>query len=78
MKSGDIQNATIKIHALKSSSRIIGALDLGELAEELEAAGNENNTEKLDERIDELLLRYRKIGEALSPLISVAEPDESA
>lgn len=54
------------------------SLDLGELAEELEITGNENDTEKLRVGIDELLLRYRKIGEALSPLISVAEPDESA
>ena len=76
-KSADIKNATIKIHALKSSSRIIGATDLGELAQELENAGNENDTEKLGERIDELLYRYRKIGEALSPLIGVEEPNES-
>ena len=75
-KSADIKNATIKIHALKSSSRIIGATDLGELAQELENAGNENDTEKLGERIDELLYRYRKIGEALSPLIGVDEPNE--
>ncbi|MCR5685984.1 MAG: response regulator [Lachnospiraceae bacterium] len=76
-RSGDIRNATIKIHALKSSSRIIGAMDLGELAQELENAGKENDTEKFGERIDELLERYRKIGEALSPLISINEPDES-
>ncbi len=50
---------------------------MGELAQELENAGNENDTEKLGERIDELLERYRKIGEALSPLISDDEPDES-
>ena len=76
-KSGDIKNATIKIHALKSSSRIIGATNLGELAQELENAGNENDTEKLGEHIDELLERYRKIGEALSPLIGGDESDES-
>ncbi|MCR5789149.1 MAG: response regulator [Lachnospiraceae bacterium] len=76
-KSGDIKNTTIKIHALKSSSRIIGAADLGELAQELENAGNENDTKKLGEHIDELLERYRKIGEALSPLTGVDEPDES-
>ncbi len=76
-RSGDIRNATIKIHALKSSSRIIGAMDLGELAQELENAGNANDTEKLGERIDELLERYRRIGEALLPLISPNEPDES-
>ncbi len=69
-KAGDIENLTIRIHSLKSSSRIIGASDLGEIAQELENAGHENDTDKLDEHMDELLDRYRKIGEALSPLIS--------
>ncbi len=76
-RSGDIKNATIKIHAMKSSSRIIGATDLGELAQELENAGNEGDTVKLGDHIDELLMRYRKIGEALSPLLSDEEADES-
>ena len=76
-KSGDIKNTTIKIHALKSSSRIIGATDLGELAQELENAGNEGDTEKIEAHIDELLSRYRKIGEALSPLLDSDEPDDS-
>ncbi|MBR5088317.1 MAG: response regulator [Ruminiclostridium sp.] len=74
---GDIKNATIKIHAMKSSSRIIGATDLGELAQELENAGHENDAEKLGARIDELLERYRRIGEALAPLINTDETDES-
>ena len=75
-RSGDVKNATIKIHALKSSSRIIGASDLGELAQELENAGDANDIEKLGGGIDELLERSRKIGEALLSLISVEEPDE--
>ncbi len=74
---GDIKNATIKIHAMKSSSRIIGATDLGELAQELENAGHENDAEKLGARIDELLERYRRIGEALALLINTDETDES-
>ena len=34
---------TIKVHALKSSARIIGASKLSKLAEELEMAGKSNN-----------------------------------
>ena len=75
--SGDIKGATVKIHALKSSSRIIGATDLGELAQELENAGNEGDTEKLGSEIGNLLDRYKKIGEALSPLVLDDEPDDS-
>ena len=75
--SGDIKNTTIKIHALKSSSRIIGATMLGELAQELENAGNEGNVKKLSEHMDELLSRYRAIGEGLSPLLGSNEQGDS-
>ncbi len=69
LKNGDIKNATVKIHAIKSTSRVIGAMDLGSLAEELEAAGNTNDTDKLNAHTDELLSRCRKLGEQLSPLL---------
>ncbi len=36
----DIKNYTIKVHAMKSSARIIGANDLSALAKDLEAAGD--------------------------------------
>ena len=75
-EAGDIKGATIKIHALKSSSRIIGATDLGELAQTLENAGNAGDTEKLSAEIGTLLSRYRKIGEALSPLVSEETSDD--
>ena len=42
-KQKDWDNYTIKIHALKSSARLIGALDLGSEAELLEKAGKEGN-----------------------------------
>ena len=70
---GDIRNATVKIHSLKSTSRVIGAMDLGALAEELEAAGNANDTEKLNERTGELLERCRAFVSCLSPLTDTDE-----
>ena len=69
MDSGDINNATIKIHALKSTSRIIGAGDLGDLAQELENAGKAGDEETLKRRLPELLDRCCRVGELLSPLI---------
>ncbi len=39
----DIRLYTIKVHALKSSARIVGALGLAEYAESLENAGNKND-----------------------------------
>ena len=38
---------TIKVHALKSSSRQIGALELGDLAEDLEKAGKAGDIDKI-------------------------------
>ena len=66
--SGDIKNATIKIHALKSSARIIGATDLGELAQMLEDAGKSGDRAILDEKLPELLERSAKLGDELSVL----------
>ncbi len=51
------------MHALKSSARIIGAEKLGELAEMLEKAGKENNTDLFGSNIDALLNDYRILAE---------------
>jgi signal transduction histidine kinase/CheY-like chemotaxis protein/HPt (histidine-containing phosphotransfer) domain-containing protein len=65
----DIKNATIKIHALKSTARIIGASDMGELSQKLEDAGKADNRQLFDEELPNLLSRARSLGEMLSPLI---------
>ena len=66
--AGDIKNATVKIHALKSASRAIGALELGEFAAKLEKAGNSGDIETLDKELGELLSRYRQLASDLEPL----------
>ncbi|SFO01772.1 hypothetical protein SAMN04487831_10645 [Pseudobutyrivibrio sp. UC1225] len=58
-KNGDIPYFTIKVHALKTSARIIGAKELGELAYELEAAGKSGNLAVIDENVYNLLNQYR-------------------
>lgn len=65
----DIVNFTVKVHALKSTSRVIGAMQLGDFAERLEKAGDLNNTELLEKETDFLIADYRKLGNALSPLL---------
>ena len=40
LQEGDYENYTIKVHALKSSARLIGAEELSETARKLEAYGN--------------------------------------
>ena len=67
-QAGDLENATIKIHAMKSTSRIIGAIAIGELAQKLETAGKEGDAQTVGAGIGELLERCRKLGAQLSPL----------
>ncbi|MBQ9384700.1 MAG: response regulator [Ruminiclostridium sp.] len=73
---GDIANATIKIHAMKSTSRIIGAVEIGEFAQSLENAGKAGDADTLGAHIGELLRRCRALGEQLSPLLDKQEQAE--
>ena len=64
----DIRNTTIKVHSLKSTSRVIGALKLGEFAARLEKAGDEGDTETLDRELADFISKYRKLAKDLEPL----------
>ncbi len=59
---------TIKIHALRTSARIIGASALSELAEKMENAGNQQKIHFISENIETLLTEYRSYQERLSRL----------
>jgi signal transduction histidine kinase/CheY-like chemotaxis protein len=67
-KAKDIKNTTIKVHALKSTSRIIGALELGELAARLERAGDAGDIKTLEEEIPKLIVQYNNLVNKLEPL----------
>ncbi len=64
--SGDLHSTIIKVHALKSLARVIGAEKLGALAESLEKAGKENNTEAFGSNISILLNDYRHLADKLA------------
>ncbi|WP_049945133.1 ATP-binding protein [Butyrivibrio sp. AC2005] len=64
----DIKNTTIKVHGLKSASRLIGAMELGDFAEKLEKAGNNGDSEMLEKELDGFLSRYRQLARDLEPL----------
>ncbi|WP_051204901.1 response regulator [Butyrivibrio sp. VCD2006] len=66
----DIKNYIIEIHALKSSARLIGAMEFSELARELELAGKENNLSVIEEKTDEIFVWYDKIKNEISSIIS--------
>ncbi len=64
-KNGDYEFCTIKVHALKSTARIIGATHLSYLAEQLEKAGRGDDIQFFDDHIAELLEMYREYKEKL-------------
>ncbi len=66
--SEDFTNYTIKVHALKSSLRIIGALDLGEEAQALENAGKAGDTDYITDNHPSFLEKYLGFKELLRPV----------
>ncbi len=67
-RDDDIRLYTVKVHALKSSARIIGAAGLSKMAEELEAAGNREDMAFIDGHHEALLTEYRAYRERLKRL----------
>ena len=63
--SEDWKNYTIKIHALKSSSRLVGAAMLGDGAEALEMAGKSGDIEYIRQHHEEVMSTYRAIKDQL-------------
>ena len=67
-RDGDIESYTVKVHALKSMAKVIGAMELSEKARLLEDAGNAGDREKIDADTEELLNDYRAFKEKLKKL----------
>ncbi len=72
-KNADFKNYTIKVHALKSSAKLVGALALSDEARELEMAGKEGNREFIDEHHEALLAHLLRYKEILGPLYADGE-----
>ena len=73
LSKGDIKNYVIKIHALKSSARIIGAESLGDIAQALEDAGKSGDTEYIRVNHDIFMADYLSLREPLSMIFSKEE-----
>ncbi len=67
-RDGDIRLYTVKVHALKSSLRIIGAQELSGRAQELEDAGNREDLDFIRENNEGFMSDYRAYKERLSRL----------
>ena len=59
---------TIKVHALKSSARIIGADKLSNMAQKLEDAGNEKDVDYINKNVGQFISDYEAYKEKLSPM----------
>ncbi|WP_024865358.1 ATP-binding protein [Butyrivibrio sp. FCS014] len=74
--SENIRIYTVKVHALKSSARIIGDKELASMCEELEAAGNREDKAFIISHHDAMMDRYLSYKEKLS-LIKESTKDEN-
>ncbi|MBR6013003.1 MAG: response regulator [Selenomonadaceae bacterium] len=74
---GDWKNYTTKVHALKSTAKIIGATELSERAKRLEDAGNSGYIDEIREGTPALLQLYQSYLEKLSPFMENVEDSNS-
>ncbi len=75
-EENDIKLFTIKVHALKSSARIVGAMGLSALAEKLENAGNKEDMGFIGANTEKLLEDYKSFKDKLSRLSETAGDDD--
>ncbi|MDR2079009.1 MAG: response regulator [Treponema sp.] len=73
--SGNIALYTTLVHALKSASRSIGALDFGDFAAEMERAGNNQDITTIHGKTDELLEELRIITDNISAALEQNVPN---
>lgn len=65
--NNDIENYTIYVHALKSSSRAIGAYELGDMAYELELCGKSGDIDTIRANTPYLLSTLEILSEKMAP-----------
>ena len=72
----DIKNYTIKVLALKSAARLVGALKLSEDAKYLEACGDKNDVHEIEQKTPALLSQYRGYKAVLAPVFGKGEEED--
>lgn len=68
-KDNDWHSYTVKVHAMKSSAQIIGAIALGEMAQHLEDAGKAGNAAFIREQHERFVEGYRNYQDILKNLV---------
>ena len=72
----DIEEYTMEVHALKSNSRLIGAISLADEAEYLEQCGMSGNIEEIKKKTPQLLKSFKALKELFSFIISKEEQEK--
>lgn len=72
-QTDDIPSYTIEVHALKSASKQIGAMELSEKAAELEACGHNNDAATIHEKTAALLDKYLSYKDVLATVFGPTE-----
>jgi CheY-like chemotaxis protein len=65
----DWDDFTIRVHAIKSSARIIGAAEISGMAKDLESYGEERKVWEIHENTNRFLTAYAQLGQKLAPLL---------
>ena len=69
LSEGQFKEYTIEVHALKNSTRLVGALELSKDFADLEAWGNQGEYEKITEKNPQVLQKLTEYKEVLRPFI---------
>ncbi len=77
IEHADWNDYTIRMHALKSTSRQIGALELGDLAEKLEMAGKAAEAEAVEMYHTVTMATFKKLLEDLSKYFNTGSANEN-
>ncbi len=72
----DWENYGIKVHALKSTSRLIGAKGLSELAEYLEKCADSNKISEIKNNHQDFLNSFMNFKDILQPLLKVKDKEQ--
>ena len=65
LANGDMKGYEIKIHSIKSTSRMVGALELGDVAERLEKAAKEEDIDTVRRDHNQAITLYTGLTEAI-------------
>lgn len=73
LNTKDVKNYTIQVHSLKTTCRMIGAMDLGEDFFTLEKLGKDNNLAEIERLTPDVLSSFRAIKPYLEPFAAQDE-----